>query len=82
MAESFKWEKQREQCLRSLINFIVSDAVIFLLMRRAPRALEGGPSERQHLIGVGCEDFEWGRRTTKGVFRASLKRCVSLLYAG
>ncbi len=30
-------------------------------------ALEGGPSERQHLLGVGREDSEWERRTTKGV---------------
>ncbi len=37
------------------------------LLRRAPRALESGPSERQHLLGVGREDSEWGRRTTKGV---------------
>ncbi len=34
-----------------------------LLLRRAPRALESGPSERQHLLGVGREDSEWGRRT-------------------
>ncbi len=38
-----------------------------LLLKRAPRALEGGPSERQHLLGVGREDSEWGRRTTKSV---------------
>ncbi len=24
-------------------------------------------SERQHLLGVGRKDSEWGRRTTKGV---------------
>ncbi len=30
-------------------------------------ALEGGPSEHQHLLGIGREDSEWGRRTTKGV---------------
>ncbi len=38
-----------------------------LLLRRAPRALEGGPSERQYLLGVDREDSEWGRRTTRGV---------------
>ncbi len=37
------------------------------LLRRAPRALDGGPSERQYLLGVGREDIEWGRRTTVGV---------------
>ncbi len=31
------------------------------------RVLEGGPSERQHLLGVSREDSEWGRRITKGV---------------
>ncbi len=33
---------------------------LLLLLRRAPRALESGPSERQHLLGVGREDSEWG----------------------
>ncbi len=28
-------------------------------LRWAPRALEGGPSERQHLLGVGRE---WGAK--------------------
>ncbi len=28
-----------------------------LLLRRTPRALEGGSSERQHLLGVGHEEF-------------------------
>ncbi len=27
--------------------------LVLLLMRRAPRVLEGGPSERQHLLEVG-----------------------------
>ncbi len=35
----------------------------------APRALEGGPSERQHLLGVGREDSEWGSMTTKSTSR-------------
>ncbi len=30
------------------------------LLRRAPRALEGGPCERQQLLGVGREDSEYG----------------------
>ncbi len=41
--------------------------LLLLLLRRALRALEGGPSERQHLLRVGYEGSEWGRRTTKGV---------------
>ncbi len=31
------------------------------LLRRAPRALEGDPRERQHPLGVGAK--EWWRRT-------------------
>ncbi len=30
-------------------------------------ALEGGPSEHQHLLGVGREDSQCGGRITKGV---------------
>ncbi len=30
-------------------------------------AVEGGSFVRQRLPGVGREDSEWGRRTTKGV---------------
>ncbi len=51
---------------------------LLLLLRRAPRALEGGHSERQHLLGVGREDFEWGRRTTKGVLREDIEIWASL----
>ncbi len=49
-----------------------------LLVRQAPRALEGGPCERQHLLGVGREDFEWGRRTTKGVLLEDIEIWASL----
>ncbi len=54
--------------------------LLFLLMmlRQAPRALEGGPSERQYLLGVGCEDSEWGRRTTKGVLGEDIEIWASL----
>ncbi len=64
--------------------------LLLLLLRRAPRALESGPSERQRLLGVGREDSEWGRRTTKGVLpeaigvKASLQpvfECFRLLLA-
>ncbi len=41
--------------------------LLLLLLRWEPRALEGGPRDRQHLLGVGREDSEWGRRPTKGV---------------
>ncbi len=49
-----------------------------LLLRQAPRALEGSPSERQHLLGVGREDFEWRRRTTKGVLLEDIDIWASL----
>ncbi len=48
------------------------------LLRQAPRALEGSPSERQHLLGVGREDFEWGRRTAKGVLLKDIDIWASL----
>ncbi len=47
--------------------------LLLLLLRRAPRALESGPSERQHLLGVGREDSEWERRTTKGVLPEAIE---------
>ncbi len=49
-----------------------------LLLRWAPRALEGGPNERQHLLGVGLEDFEWGQRTAKGVLLEDIEIWASL----
>ncbi len=52
--------------------------LLLLLLRLAPRALEGGPSERQHLLGVGREDAEWGRRTTKGVLPEAIEVGASL----
>ncbi len=39
--------------------------LLSLLLRRAPRALEGDPRERQHPLGVGGE--EWGQRPTEVV---------------
>ncbi len=51
---------------------------MFLLLRRAPRALESGPSERQHLLGVGREGSEWGQRTTKGVLLEDIEVGASL----
>ncbi len=52
--------------------------LLLLLLRRAPRALESGPSERQHLLGVGREDSEWWRRTTKGVLPEDIEVGESL----
>ncbi len=50
-----------------------------LLLRRAPRALEGGPSERQHpLCGWSWLDSEWGRRTTKCVVPEAIEIRASL----
>ncbi len=37
-----------------------------LLLRQTPKSLEGDPSERPHLLRVGREESEWGRRTIKG----------------
>ncbi len=42
------------------------------------RALEGGLSERQHLPGVGREDSEWRRRTTKGLLSEDIDIWASL----
>ncbi len=53
-------------------------SLLLLLLRRAPWALESGPSERQHLLGVGREDSEWGRRTTKGVLPEGIEVWASL----
>ncbi len=52
--------------------------LLLLLLRRAPRALERGPSERQHVLRVGREDSEWGRRTTKGVLPENIEVGASL----
>ncbi len=43
-----------------------------------PRALEGGISERQHLLGVDREDSEWGHRTTKGALPVDIEIRASL----
>ncbi len=50
----------------------------FLVLRRTLRTLEGGPSERQHLLGIGLEDSEWGRRTNKGVLPEDIEVWASL----
>ncbi len=31
--------------------------MLLLLLNRVLRVLEGGPSERQHILGAGCEDW-------------------------
>ncbi len=51
---------------------------LVLLLTRAPMGLESGPSERQHLLGVGGEDSERGRRTTKGVLPEDIEVGASL----
>ncbi len=51
---------------------------LLLLLRREARALEGGPSERKHLLGVGREDSELGRSTTKGVLPEDIEIWASL----
>ncbi len=52
--------------------------LLLCLLRRAPRALEGGPSDRQHLLGVGREDPEWERRATKGALLEDIEIRASL----
>ncbi len=52
--------------------------LLLLLLRRALRALKSGPSERQHLLGVGREDSEWGRRTNNGVLPEDIEVGASL----
>ncbi len=37
-----------------------------MVLRPVPRAREGGPRERRHLLGVGREDSEWGLRIIEG----------------
>ncbi len=49
-----------------------------LLLRWAPSILEGGPSELTHLLGVGREDSEWGRRTTKSALPEDIEIWESL----
>ncbi len=58
---------------RNLNAFPTTPASMLLLLRRAPRSFENGPSERQHLLGVGREDSKWGRRTTKGVLPEAIE---------
>ncbi len=45
-----------------------------LLLSWTPRALEGGPCERQHLLGVGCEYSECvaGGHRDLGMFAANV----------
>ncbi len=45
------------------------------LLRRARRALEGGPSGRHHLLGVGREDSGWGWGTTEGALPRFWHHC-------
>ncbi len=42
---------------------------LLLVLRQEHRVLEGGPSVRQHLLGVGFEDYEWGPK--------DYQRCVA-----
>ncbi len=48
------------------------------MLRRTPRALEGGLTERQHLLEVSHEDSEWGRMTTKGALPEDIEVLASL----
>ncbi len=48
---------------------------------RATRALEAGPSDCQHLLGIGHEDSEWGRRTFQGVLPEDISAANILVSA-
>ncbi len=61
-----------------MLSLLLLLLLLMLLLRRAPRALESGPSERQHLLGVGREDSEWGRMTTKGVLLEDIEVWASV----
>ncbi len=61
-----------------VVNICLCILDAFSLLRRAPRALEGGRSERQHLVGVGREDAERLRRSTKGVLARDIEVWASL----
>ncbi len=41
-------------------------------------ALKGGPSEIQHLLGVGREGSKWERRTPKGTLSENIEIRASL----
>ncbi len=59
--------------LQHLAKRFISTMQTRLLLRRVPRALEGGPSERQHLLGAGREDSEWGEGLPKARCRRTSK---------
>ncbi len=56
-----------------LIRVAVPSLRVLVLLRRTIMALENGHSERQHLLGVGREDSEWGRSTTEGALSEEIK---------
>ncbi len=51
---------------------------VVVIIEAASRALESGPSERQHLLEVGREDSERERRATKGVLPEDIEVWASL----
>ncbi len=71
-----KWDSPN--CEGELATARTASLLLLLLLRRAPRALESGPSERQHLLGVSREDSEWGRSTTKCVLPEDIEVGSSL----
>ncbi len=57
-----------------------SSLPLLLLLRRAPRALECAPSERQHLLGIGRGSYQ---RCVAGGHRGSGISAASVpLFAG
>ncbi len=47
--------------------------LLLLLLRRAPRILENGPSDLQHLLAVGVRTPSWGEGLPKVCFRRTLR---------
>ncbi len=47
----------------------------------SPRSLEGGPSGRQHFLGVDREDSGWRRRTTGGHRDSGIPAANGLVFA-
>ncbi len=58
------WVVMFVECLNSsswgTLFYACLGLLLLMWSRWAPRALEGGPSERQYLLGIGREDSEWG----------------------
>ncbi len=66
------------QVIRGIYHYPrVCQLLLMLLLRRAPRVLEGSPRKHKHLVRMGYEDVEWVLRDFKGGTSLHLvHRCV------